>query len=303
MLKSEGNQTCSVDAAYRKHERRWKSHRYTYAVVSRRSRGISIGLNLSPGKECNFKCIYCQVHREIRPLCRDVDINRLQMELDAILRDEKSGSLYEAAPFNLLPPLKRGVRDIAFSGDGEPTASPVFDAAVRIAVRARKRFELADTKIVLITNASRLDKPEVCAALAVMDKNNGEIWAKLDAGTEEYFQSVNRSNVPLEKILDNIRNAARVRPLVIQTLWLRLSGAVPADSEIEAYGNNLNRLIESGGQLKTLQLYTIARTPLEPYVSRLTNDELDCIADMVRERVPVTVEVFYGVDPLREGGT
>ena len=132
MLKSEGNQTCSVDAAYRKHERRWKSHRYTYAVVSRRSRGISIGLNLSPGKECNFKCIYCQVHREIRPLCRDVDINRLQMELDAILRDEKSGSLYEAAPFNLLPPLKRGVRDIAFSGDGEPTASPVFDAAVRL---------------------------------------------------------------------------------------------------------------------------------------------------------------------------
>jgi wyosine [tRNA(Phe)-imidazoG37] synthetase (radical SAM superfamily) len=295
MPESKRKKSDNFNAAYRKHERRWKSHRYTYAVVSRRSRGISIGLNLSPGKECNFKCIYCQVHREIRPVCRDVDTDRLQMELDAILQDERSGALYEAAPFNLLPPLRRGVRDIAFSGDGEPTASPVFDMAVRIAVRARKRFELADTKIVLITNASRLDKPEVGAALEVMDKNNGEIWAKLDAGTEEYFQRINRSDVPLGKILDNIRNAARIRPLVIQTLWLSLCGAVPANSEIEAYGNNLNHLLESGGQLKTLQLYTVARTPLEQYVSPLTNDELDRIADMVRKRVPVTVEVFYGV--------
>jgi wyosine [tRNA(Phe)-imidazoG37] synthetase (radical SAM superfamily) len=301
MLKSEGNQSCSVDEAYRKHERRWKSHRYTYAVVSRRSRGISIGLNLSPGKECNFRCIYCQVNREKRPDYGEVDTHRLQMELDAILQDERSGCLYEAAPFNLLPPPGRGVRDIAFSGDGEPTASPVFDAAVRIAVRARKRFELADTKIVLITNASRLDRPEVGAALEVMDKNNGEIWAKLDAGTEEYFQGINRPDVPLEKILYNILNAARIRPLVIQTLWLKRRGAVPAESEIEAYGNNLNRMLESGGQLKTLQLYTVARTPLEPYVSGLTNDELDRIARMVRERVPVTVEVFYGVNPRREG--
>jgi len=297
MPESKRRKSDNFNAAYRKHERRWKNHRYTYAVVSRRSRGISIGLNLSPGKECNFKCIYCQVHRKIRPVCRDVDTRRLQMELDAILRDEKSGSLYEVAPFNLLPPQRRGVRDIAFSGDGEPTASPVFDAAVRIAVRARKRFQLADTKIVLITNASRLDKPEVGAALEAMDKNNGEIWAKLDAGTEEYFQRVNRPDAPLEKILDNIRNAALIRPLVIQTLWLRLCGAVPSDSEIEAYCNNLNRLLESGGRLKTLQLYTVARTPLEQYVSPLTNDELDRIADMVRERVPVTVEVFYGLDP------
>jgi wyosine [tRNA(Phe)-imidazoG37] synthetase (radical SAM superfamily) len=285
----------NFDAAYRKHERRWKNHRYAYAVVSRRSRGISIGLNLSPGKECNFKCMYCQINRETRPDFRAVDAHRLQMELDAILQDEKSGCLYEAAPFNLLPPLKRGVRDIAFSGDGEPTASPVFDAAVRIAARARKRFGLEDTKIVLITNASRLDRPEVHEALEVMDKNNGEIWAKLDAGTEEYFQSINRPDVPLEKILDNIRNAARIRPLVIQTLWLNLCGAVPPDSEIEAYGNNLNRMLESGGQLKTLQLYTVARTPSEPYVSPLTHDALDRIASMVRERVPVPVEVFYGV--------
>lgn len=295
MLRPEGNETGSIDAAYRKHERRWKDNRYVYAVVSRRSRGVSIGINLNPGQECNFNCIYCQVDRRIPPDCRTVDPDRLQAELEAILQDEISGSLYDTSPFDLLDPAGRGIRNIAFSGNGEPTASPCFDAAVRIAARARQRFELKDTKIVLITNASRLDRPEVCAALAVLDENNGEIWAKLDAGTEAYFRKVNRSKISLGNILDNILRTAQIRPLILQTLWLRLNGSVPSSTEIEAYCSRLIGLLSSGGRLKGLQLYTIARTPLIQSMSALADDELDRIADTVRARVPVPVEVFYGV--------
>jgi len=295
MCKTEGRGAGFVESAYRKHERRWKDHRYVYAVVSRRSRGISVGINLNPGKECNFNCVYCQVDRRIPPDCRTVDPDRLQAELDAILQDEKSGALYEISPFSLISAGDRGVRDIAFSGNGEPTASPFFEVAISIAVRARRRFELDETKIVLITNASCLDKPKVCAALAVLDENNGEIWAKLDAGTEDYFRRINRSKVSFPKILDNILKTARMRPLVIQSLWLRMDGAVPPSSEIEAYCRRLNDLLASGAQLKGLQLYTIARTPSEQSVSALADAELDHIADTVRSEVPVPVEAFYGV--------
>jgi len=212
-----------MEAAWSRHERRWKNNRYVYAVVSRRSRGVSIGINLNPGKTCNFNCIYCQVNRHLPATVRKVDLERLTDELDCILQAEKGGGLYENAPFNVLKTSERGVRDIALSGDGEPTAFARFEAAVRIAARARSRFGLNPAKLILFTNASFLHRPAVRAALKVLDRNNGEIWAKLDAGTEEYFRLVNRPGVPFRRILANILDVSRVRPLVIQSLWFRIT--------------------------------------------------------------------------------
>lgn len=281
-------------AAWRQHERRWKDNRYVYAVVSRRSRGVSIGINLNPGKACNFDCIYCQVNRNIPATVRKVDLEKLGEELNIILQAEKDGSLYANAPFNALAQAERGVRDIAFSGDGEPTASPHFEEAVRIAARARLRFGLDSARLILLTNAAYLDKPGVRAALAVMDANNGEIWAKLDAGTEAFFRMVNRPKVSLNRILNSILGAARMRPLIIQSLWFRISGAAPSAEEIEAYCGRLNGLISAGGQLKALQLHTIARDPAEAHASPLSGDELDRVVFAVKARVPVPVEIFYG---------
>jgi len=123
--------------AYQRHERRWADNLYVYAVVSRRSHGVSVGINLNPGKECNFDCIYCQVDRAAPPLVRKVDLARVEQELDAVLRAEADGSLYGAPPFSALGPEARGVRDIAFSGDGEPTTYPHLKEAFELAAAAR----------------------------------------------------------------------------------------------------------------------------------------------------------------------
>ncbi len=292
--------TCSMEkdslrfsAAWRMHERRWKGNRYVYAVVSRRSRGISVGINLNPGKECNFACTYCQVDRNLPPTTRKVDLDELAAELNLVLEAEKNGSLYLDEPFSVLTPAEREIRDLAFSGDGEPTAFPRFEKAVRIAVEARRRYGLNSAKIVLITNAAYLNKPAVTAALKLLDENNGEVWAKLDAGSEGYFRRVNRPNVALEKILNNIRDAARVRPLVIQSLWFRMDGTVPPGEEVEAYCNQLNAILSAGARLKNLQLYTIARNPSDASASALSDDELNQLAATVKSRVPVPIEVFY----------
>jgi wyosine [tRNA(Phe)-imidazoG37] synthetase (radical SAM superfamily) len=282
-----------LNLAWRRHERRWKANRYVYAVVSRRSRGISVGLNLNPGKECNFDCIYCQVNRQVPASTRKVDMQALETELDLLLEAEKNGSIYLESPFDLLSDSEHGVRDIAFSGDGEPTTFPYFGDAVRIAARARNRFELHATKLILLTDAAYLDKPAVKAALDVLDSNNGEIWAKLDAGTEEYFRMVNRPNVTLERIVRNIVDTARIRPVTIQSLWFRITGAPPPEEEIEAYCARLNEMVSAGGKFSLLQLYTIAREPAEPSASPLSSLELDSLAASVRARVPVPVEVFY----------
>jgi len=294
MSTSETDQASGYQGAYRSHERRWNDNRYVYPVVSRRSGGISIGINLNPGKECSFNCIYCQVDRRHRRAAEAVDLNRLRAELEDILRNEKRGLLYDVKPFCLLPKGERGVRDIAFSGDGEPTASSGdFYSSVEIAAQLKRLFNLRESKIVLITNGTFLDTPVVLKALALMDENNGEIWAKLDAGTEEYFRKINRTFIPLEKVLGNILQTARVRPVVVQSLWMRIDSAPPPASEVRAFSDRLNDLSNSGAQLKTVHLHTIARRPAEDYVSPLTDDELDNIAGIVRSNVSVPVEVFY----------
>ncbi len=281
--------------AYQRHERRWADNLYVYAVVSRRSHGVSVGINLNPGKECNFDCIYCQVDRSVPPHQRKVDLARVALELDAVLQAEADGSLYAAPPFSALAPEARGVRDIAFSGDGEPTTYPHLKEAFEVAASARARFGLGSAKTVLLTDAAYLAKPSVREALTVLDAANGEIWAKLDAGSDEYFRRIDRPNVSLTRVLESIRDAARVRSVVIQSLFMRVNGEAMADAEIEAYCDRLNWLLIEGGQIKAVQIHTVARKPADPSVTPLPDDELDRLSDVVRVRVPVPVETYYGI--------
>src|SRR6266699_3320007 len=109
---------------HRDHRRTFEENHYVYAVVSRRSKGVSIGVNLNPDKICNFDCVYCQVDRKTPPLVRDVDVPRLLEELEDMLDRVESGDLFEMERFQGTPPALRRLNDIAFSGDGEPTTCP-----------------------------------------------------------------------------------------------------------------------------------------------------------------------------------
>src|SRR5262249_8595135 len=179
------------------HRRTFENNLYVYAVVSRRSKGVSIGINLNPDKVCNFDCVYCQVDRKTPPVVRDVDVPRLLQELEDMLDLVAGGGLFEMERFRQTPPTLRRLNDVAFSGDGEPTPCREFPAVVRAAADIRRRRGLDDLKLVLITNATRFHDPRVKEALAVLDENNGEVWAKLEAGTEAYYQQIERTTVPL----------------------------------------------------------------------------------------------------------
>ncbi len=276
------------------HSRDWRENWYVYPVISRRSRGLSIGVNLNPDMACNFDCIYCQVDRSAKPRTRSVEIGRLSDELEALIDEAKSGRLFRDPAFAEVPSELRRINDIAFSGDGEPTTCKVFEESVRLAADARRKASLLDTKIVLITDACYLTKPEVEAGLLVLDENNGEVWAKLDAGTEAYYQVVNRPNYPLQHVIDGIIAASRVRPIVIQSLFLRWNGEGPNEAELAAYVSRLNEIQNAGGQIKGVQVYTIARTPAEESASALANDEVDHIVELVRTQAGVAAESYYG---------
>lgn len=199
--------------------------------------------------------------------------------------------LFEEPEFRTVPPEFRRLNDIAFSGDGEPTMVPAFLDAVRIAVAVREQYALADVKTIIITNACYLTRPGVVEALELLDRHNGEIWAKLDAGTDEYHRLVNRGNVPLECILDGLLATARRRPIVIQSLFMRVDGQPPPAAEIDAYVERLRWLMAAGAQIALVQVYSVARRTADPRVAPLPEAELEAIAARVRA-LGLAVAVF-----------
>jgi wyosine [tRNA(Phe)-imidazoG37] synthetase (radical SAM superfamily) len=300
------------------HARLFEHNRFVYPVLSRRSGGISIGVNLNPDKICNFDCIYCQVDRrsqsEIRFVETDVLIEELRTTLDFVI----SGQIYETPKFREVPARLRRLNDIAFSGDGEPTTYKNFDEIIQACAEVKRHAEFrhpegtrdcglpigaisvpspqppAPIRLVLITNASMFHRPHVQRGLAILDQNNGEIWAKLEAGTDEYYHLIERTPIPFRQVIDNITAAARIRPLVIQSLFMRVNGQPPSPAELEAFCDRLNEITAAGGQLKLVQIYTVARRPAESFVAPLTDAEVDAIVDLVKARTALPALAYYG---------
>jgi wyosine [tRNA(Phe)-imidazoG37] synthetase (radical SAM superfamily) len=281
--------------AHLDHRRIWQDFHYAYPVISRRSKGVSLGINLNPDKMCNFDCVYCEVDRTTPVPRSDVDVAQLEREVGALLDLTVSGTLFATTPFNTARPEQRRLNDLAFSGDGEPTTAPEFADAVACVARLKAARRLDDVKLVLITDSTRLQAPDVVRGLETMMANQGEIWAKLDAGTEAYYQAINRSKVPFRRILDNIAATARRWPVTIQTLFLEWRGQGPDAAEVAAYTARLREIQAQGGVLQGIQLYTVARPTPEPEARPLKTPAMDALAAQVRADLPdLPVEVFYG---------
>jgi wyosine [tRNA(Phe)-imidazoG37] synthetase (radical SAM superfamily) len=276
------------------HERTFEHYRFVYPVLSRRSCGISVGVNLNPDKVCNFDCIYCQVDRTTQSETQFVELDALEAELREVLQAVTSDEIYESAKYRDTPATLRRLNDIAFSGDGEPTTYRNFDTIIETCAALKRKLGLDDVKMVLITNASMFHRPHVQRGLEILDANNGEIWAKLDAGTEAYYKLIERTPIPFSRILENITAAARVRPLVIQSLFMKVAGEGPSEEELLAYCDRLQEIALAGGRIHLVQVYTVARRPAESFVSPLADAEVDAIVKLVQNRTGVPAAPFYG---------
>src|SRR5262245_16011826 len=124
------------------HARLFEHNRFVYPVLSRRSAGISIGVNLNPDKICNFDCIYCQVDRRSQSETKFVETDALLDELRSTLDLVITGRIYETPKFADVPPHLRRLNDIAFSGDGEPTTYKNFDELIEKCAAVKRVFQL-----------------------------------------------------------------------------------------------------------------------------------------------------------------
>lgn len=253
-----------------------------YPVKSRRSGGLSIGVNTSPNKKCNFDCVYCEVDRSTSQTGLLFDLNILEEQLDRVITSILNGDLFEGEK----------IMDIALSGDGEPTQLKNFADLIALIIRLKAKHGLQGAKIVTITNATGLRRKTVMSGIEMMTPDD-ELWVKLDAGSEDFFKTISRTRIALSWILENILIVSRKKPVCLQTCFLNIRGNPPTDSEIAEYCNRVNRIIGEGGMIKQIQIYTVSRMPTSDVVTALTQSQLQQIGDIVScsldEKPPVTV--------------
>ncbi len=268
--------------------RQYRSRRLVYTVVSSRAGGLLVGVNLNPDRACNYDCVYCEVDRSCADARAECDIDAMVEDVDRLMT-ELGGSTASAATGVRAGFGERPLR-VAISGDGEPTLSPHFEEAVNALIHLRAKGRHPFFKIVLITNASGLDRPEALVGLERFNSQD-EIWAKLDGGTQEYLDRVNRGDVDLEQTLENILALARRRPVIVQSLFPSVRGMGPSEAEVEEYATRLKELKEAHADIPLVQICSATRPSAHPENGHLPLKALSRIARSVRRESGLRAEV------------
>lgn len=249
-----------------------------FGPVHSRRLGISLGMNLLPvdGKVCSFDCIYCE--------CGYNSERHAHSGLPS--REEVS----ECLKNRLIAMHGRGEKldVITFAGNGEPTLHPDFAAIIDDTLRLRDTY-YPEAKVSVLSNATRIDRADVFAALNRVDNN----ILKLDSSLDKTVRLINSPASPsftVEKLIDAL---CRFNGnLIVQTLFLqgRHNGTTvdnTTEEELRPWLDALRRIAP-----KEVMIYTIDRETPEKELRKAPPATLDAIARRV-EALGIKAQVSY----------
>lgn len=264
------------------HNRDVAGLKYVYPVFSRRAGGLSIGINFNPNNACNWRCIYCQVPDLKVGTAPEMDFQLLERELRSFLNDVLNGDFYERF---YVAEDSREIKDIAISGNGEPTSLKDFDKAVALVGNIAAEFGIfPHSHFVLITNGSLIHQAKVQTGLKILKQYGGEVWFKLDSATEAGRRLINNAGQNSQSSVENLILSAGLCSTKLQTCLLNYDKRGLIAEEKQAYLALLNR-IKDIVTLDGVMLYTLARPSLQPEAGRLEKlpaDTLNAFAEEIR---------------------
>ena len=226
-----------------------------FGPIHSRRLGSSLGINLLPteGKLCNFDCIYCECgwNKDGRndtklPTAEDV-YKALEIKL-------------QQCQSNHIP-----IDSITFSGDGEPTINPEFPQIIDDTIKLRNWY-YPNSKITVLSNATRAHLPEVFKALCKVDNPT----MKIDAPTNELVEKINHPAPGYD--VNRVVEALKLfnGEFILQTMFLRSKDFDSSSPEV------LNGWMEIVRTLRPrkIMVYTIDRPTPEEGLWKFTVDEM-----------------------------
>lgn len=252
-------------------------HDTVFGPIHSRRLGTSLGINLSPndGKICSFDCLYCEAgfNAQGPGTTGFPSRDKVKADLEAKLRSMKENG--------------ENLDVITFSGNGEPTLHPDFEAIIDDTLALRDKY-FPNVKISVLTNSTQLDKAGVVRALHRVDNN----ILKLDSAVDDTMRLLDRPNNPnftVKKAVDEISQFGQ--KAIVQTMFTRgsydgklVDNTVPEeiDALVEAY-----RKINPG----QIMIYSIDRkTPAED-LHRISKDRLEEIGRYITAKTGIPVSV------------
>lgn len=268
------------------HDRDIFKGKYVYPVVSRRAGGLSLGINLNTNNACNWQCIYCEVPNLVRGKPETIDLYKLENELDYWLDQIVNKSF-----LSQYTKSKTEFKDIAFSGNGEPTASKQFKDVISILIKKIDEYKLDRIIIRLITNGSYMAKPETQEALSLLSNLKREIWFKIDQTNKDGVKIINQVSLSISSVKKNLEASLKNNPTVIQTCLFKLNEELPSLQSLEDY---IKFMEPYKDKIKGIHLYSLARKSEqtnEHKLTRLTVSELKVIADKIKV-LNIPIQIF-----------
>lgn len=246
-----------------------------FGPVHSRRLGVSLGINLLPadGKVCTFDCIYCECgfnadHRPKQPLSTREEV---RSALEARLRDmQQNGPTPDV---------------LTFAGNGEPTAHPCFPEIIEDTLALRDNY-FPNAKVSVLSNSTFIHRPAVFEALNKIDNN----ILKLDTVDEEYVRVLDRpaGHYSIRKIIEGMK--AFKGNCIIQTMFLK--GSYKGQDMNNTSDKFVLPWLETVKEIapRQVMIYTIDRETPDHDLQKATHEELDRIAERIRETgIPVSV--------------
>lgn len=263
--------------------------KYSFGPIKSRRYGWSLGIDVMPKlKTCTYNCVYCELGKTSLKGYVGVDYKcEVPAYFSEDLKTDLRARLIESASY---------INAFMVGYNGEPTLNPNLKTALEVIRKMRVEFGIEKIPIAILTNSSTLGNTEIRQVLSKFDI----VVAKLDAGTQEIFNSTNNPHysVPsLEKIVKNLtemkNQMTEGKKLYIQTLLYKVQS--PSFLKSNATEENIKMIADAITVIAPdqVQVYTIKRPPAEPKVIKLGHLELVQLSDRLAELVGSSTEVFY----------
>lgn len=217
--------------------------------------GDSLGINLLPekGKICSFDCIYCECgwNKDGRNDTRLPSAEKVRNDLETKLKQCQANQI--------------NIDSITFSGDGEPTLNPEFAQIIDDTIRLRNQY-YPNSKITVLSNATRVHLPEVFNALRKVDNPT----MKIDAPTNELIEKINHPapGYDINKVVEALKQFNG--DFIMQTMFLKSKDFDSSSPEVLNGWMDIVRLLKP----REVMVYTIDRPTPEEGLQKFTVEEM-----------------------------